>query len=822
MRTIETDTFSIDIPDIFESVRPIWQSVRAEHEVDDDFVMITAGLSDDAILRKQRGAGLAERFRAWCAQRRGAADLVEDKEVEVAGYMGRVVTARAESGYAFYFAVVPIGDGLQYDFTGDCLVGQEAEYFPLFEQALLSLRVFGDPAAALAVQKQGVANLLKQQSEEDAQPDEEPLPAPPFAIPQDGREYLTIAGHAFDCPQPPECVMAAVSYAGSDLTVELKARAASDAAREQVCNDYQDGEVYLRFALKGVYRAGVPTGRFTFERDRDAAGIAYLWKGGFRYDLDLSGELVLADGWIGFSGWLAGSGQHDRYPVACARRLPLRTLDWTHYRFMSLDELFNAPADLPRHLQLSDPGLAELPQALYGYTALRTLDIIQTDPTQAGRGLKEIPGVLARLRELRQLGMHGMAQVREIPPALGDLRELERLFITGSQAVSVPPEILVLPRLEYCTLSNNQLESLPADITPSLRSLTLSGNRLAGLPDSLAQLPKLEYLDIESNPLTSLPRGLERIAKLKLEMDKKHRLLDYGYRGADGRGAGPFDDALFLACNDAALALQLDEAMADEAWEPYRDGVRSLALRAVALATTEPDDYGRVGNTRFGGLPDLPDGIDYPTYTDYEGQTRGFQFIAQLNCAELAPFQDYLPRSGMLYFFISDQEALRPCVIHHDGGSESLRPVATLDLDDDFIDDDGIYPPWHAKAGPWASVPPFYSDESYYQGRAAALAALEEDFELSESLGKDLAAAAPVEPVHGVNCYVFKQHDTPQIEAADALRGRPEEFMVLLRVSSDRNPGFQFWDAGEIYFVIHKGDLARGDFSNVHCGLESS
>jgi uncharacterized protein YwqG len=46
--------------------------------------------------------------------------------------------------------------------------------------------------------------------------------------------------------------------------------------------------------------------------------------------------------------------------------------------------------------------------------------------------------------------------------------------------------------------------------------------------------------------------------------------------------------------------------------------------------------------------------------------------------------------------------------------------------------------------------------------------------------------------------------------------------MVLLRVSSDNNPGFCFWDDGEIYFVIHKSDLDKKDFSNVYCGLESS
>src|ERR1044072_1090531 len=79
-----------------------------------------------------------------------------------------------------------------------------------------------------------------------------------------------------------------------------------------------------------------------------------------------------------------------------------------------------------------------------------------------------------------------------------------------------------------------------------------------------------------------------------------------------------------------------------------------------------------------------------------------------------------------------------------------------------------------------------------------------------------------VKPEHGINSYVFKQHGTPEIEAVNKMMGKPEEWMVLLRVSSDNNPGFCFWDAGEIYFVIHKSDLDKKDFSNVYCGLESS
>ena len=215
--------------------------------------------------------------------------------------------------------------------------------------------------------------------------------------------------------------------------------------------------------------------------------------------------------------------------------------------------------------------------------------------------------------------------------------------------------------------------------------------------------------------------------------------------------------------------------------------------------------------------------MPYPRHTDADGSTRPMQFIAQLDCAQLAPLQRYLPRTGVLYFFISDQEDLAPRVFHYDGPRDALQTAADLTRDAAQIDgmEDGSLP-YRASAAAWISVPHFYSDEAYYQGAAEGLDGLEDAYELVEALRDRLAAQSTVQPVHGVNSHVFKQHDTPLSEAANRLRGRAEDFMVLLRVASDPHPGFCFWDAGELYFVIHKSDLAKRDFSNVYCGLESS
>ena len=73
---------------------------------------------------------------------------------------------------------------------------------------------------------------------------------------------------------------------------------------------------------------------------------------------------------------------------------------------------------------------------------------------------------------------------------------------------------------------------------------------------------------------------------------------------------------------------------------------------------------------------------------------------------------------------------------------------------------------------------------------------------------------------HEINGHVFTQHEGPELQAAMAKRGQPEEWITLLKVASIG--GFCWWDAGDLFYVIHKSDLKKGDFSNVYCGMESS
>lgn len=69
-----------------------------------------------------------------------------------------------------------------------------------------------------------------------------------------------------------------------------------------------------------------------------------------------------------------------------------------------------------------------------------------------------------------------------------------------------------------------------------------------------------------------------------------------------------------------------------------------------------------LGGSRFGGLPDVPAGFEWPRI---EG--RPARFLLQLRCSDLAEHakQTLLPRDGMLWFFLGGTwHDYRPCVVH--------------------------------------------------------------------------------------------------------------------------------------------------------------
>ncbi|MGL6013473.1 MAG: DUF1963 domain-containing protein, partial [Shewanella oncorhynchi] len=189
---------------------------------------------------------------------------------------------------------------------------------------------------------------------------------------------------------------------------------------------------------------------------------------------------------------------------------------------------------------------------------------------------------------------------------------------------------------------------------------------------------------------------------------------------------------MLLAENSPIRQQQLEQKLA-QFKDPHLAHTLSAFIRSsVDLYPCAIEDYAQLGNSRLGGLPDLPVGMDYPVtlvgreemldgYVESFGHTREFinehwrqdwqedwetdeahlwdwdeaaqafrvpmQFIAQLNCSDLKAFQSYLPREGRLLFFLERwrfSEMLRGHVYYvaEDQQLNSGKAIAELKFSD--------------------------------------------------------------------------------------------------------------------------------------------
>jgi hypothetical protein len=158
-------------------------------------------------------------------------------------------------------------------------------------------------------------------------------------------------------------------------------------------------------------------------------------------------------------------------------------------------------------LRLHD-GLTEFPREIFGLAdTLEVLDL-------SFNALTNLPDDLGRLHRLRVLFGSGNRFVR-LPPSLGDCAALSQAGFRGAGLREIPAESLP-PQLRWLTLTDNQIETLPAALgrRPALQKLMLSGNRLSTLPDSMAGAPNLELLRLSANRFDVLPGWITALPRL--------------------------------------------------------------------------------------------------------------------------------------------------------------------------------------------------------------------------------------------------------------------------------------------------------------------
>ncbi len=222
------------------------------------------------------------------------------------------------------------------------------------------------------------------------------------------------------------------------------------------------------------------------------------------------------------------------------------------------NQLENLPAEIGHlifltSLNLDFNRLTEIPTTIGNLQNITLL-------TATNNKLVSMPAEIQKCTKLKSINLSNN-EITYIPSGTGNLPELELLYLNNNHIDSFPdnfgsdnkiyhfrldhnwltriPEDLKLSKLRIFTISHNQLEQFPENVSgldtllelnishnkitgikPSfgslknLTSLNASNNSIALLPEEISSLTKLDHLDIKYNLLEKLPSSLEKLTEL--------------------------------------------------------------------------------------------------------------------------------------------------------------------------------------------------------------------------------------------------------------------------------------------------------------------
>ncbi len=244
-------------------------------------------------------------------------------------------------------------------------------------------------------------------------------------------------------------------------------------------------------------------------------------------------------------------------------------------------------------------------------------------------------------------------------------------------------------------------------------------------------------------------------------------------------------------------------------------------------------DENAVGRSYFGGIPELPTGVEYPkfecsTFEDDEIKLRPLHFLAQIDCAELAEFDKsgLMPKKGRLLFFYrcdsnvwgfdpADKGVARVIYCEENGTKPEISEEIT------------VFPKIPIKFSKNVSYPDIENlerligekvDCEIYQ---AALSRLDDGY--GRDRHKMTGFADVMQNTMELECELVSRgfylgNGYPKLDDfAKIARDSLDDWVLLFQLSTVEKDEFElmFGDCGRIYFYIRKSDLAECRFDRV-------
>lgn len=277
--------------------------------------------------------------------------------------------------------------------------------------------------------------------------------------------------------------------------------------------------------------------------------------------------------------------------------------------------------------------------------------------------------------------------------------------------------------------------------------------------------------------------------------------------------------------------------------EPLADELAEKAQSAVYMVTTNSDDYTEQGNSRIGGIPDLPVGEIWP-------QTeRGFlTFVAQINLSELPALTgNPLPDMGLLSFFIggtNDRPHFYHRVLFFDGESQPLQKAIQPDLESfQEATEWATYKPYRVKMQTGISLPNYNAKEwqtfsqlmhevdangwhwedRYFEMESALSVFGQKRRDTSQLLG---FAESFGDYPSGYYAQLDREEKwklgMPIPTTTQPIQEEVAKWHLVLQLDSHFDAGMCWWDAGMLQYVIHDDDLKVREFRRTFCTLITS
>ncbi|MDQ0200767.1 YwqG family protein [Neobacillus ginsengisoli] len=259
---------------------------------------------------------------------------------------------------------------------------------------------------------------------------------------------------------------------------------------------------------------------------------------------------------------------------------------------------------------------------------------------------------------------------------------------------------------------------------------------------------------------------------------------------------------------------QIDQLLREHELYHKKSAIISSLKNSIRMVKVGVDEKAiPIGSSKLGGLPDMPDEMEFPRYE------KGYLwFIGQVNLKEAKPYDkdNLLPDSGILYLFYDAFE--QPWGIEEDEGcfkvlyfdgdmTELKRREYPEESKDDY--------PLNAYKVLFHNM---YTISEHPENLIFENEEEEENFwNFRQALIQPEDEEGNILPAH----YMLGEPFNVQNDVFEELYDNEKEAVLLFQIDSDEEDlGVMWGDVGLLYFCIKKEELMRKQFDNVTFTLQ--